>query len=72
MGARHHALRGTFGSQARPDRQTAAKRFRDRHDVGRHTPVLMREQPTRPPDAGLDFVKDQQNAFAIGDLAQGR
>ena len=70
MHAGGHAARGLLGGKARADRKAAAERLGRGHDVGRDAGMLMGEQPTRPPHAALDLVKDQKQALVVAKGAQ--
>ena len=72
MSAGHHALSGPLRGEAGADRQTATERLGDRHDVRGDAPMFMREQPTGPPDTGLDFIKNKKETLTISNLAQRR
>ena len=40
------------------------------HDVGHHIEILSRERRAQAPEPGDDFVKNQQNAVGVANLAQ--
>ena len=70
MRAGGHALGRFRGRQARADREAAAKRLGQRHDVGFDAGVLIGEQIAGAADAGLHFVENQQQAVIVAKLAQ--
>ena len=70
MGARDHALRGALGRKAGADREAAAERLGDRHDVGRDAVPFMSEELAGPAHAALHLVIDEEQAELVGDLAQ--
>ena len=67
MGARDHAGRGALGSKAGADREAAAERLGDGHDVGRDTLPFMGEELAGPPHPALHLVIDEQQAELVGD-----
>ena len=52
------------------DRESAAEALAQRDDVGRHVLMLVAEQRSGAPDAGLHLVADEQRAFGATDFAQ--
>ena len=62
--ARRHAGCGFRGGKTGPDRESAAERFRERHDVGGDAEALVGEQVAGAAHAGLHLVEDQQQAVA--------
>ena len=70
MATDRHALGGVGGRQASAHREAAAHAFGDAHDVWRDAGVLMREQLAGAPDAGLDFVEDQQQLVLVAERPQ--
>ena len=71
MGAGRHALGRFGGGQHGAQREAAADALGHRHDVGGDAHPFMGEELAGAADAGLDLVKDQQQALVIADLAQG-
>ena len=63
-------LRGLGGGKAGADREAAAERLGERHDVGRDAGALIGEQLAGAADAGLHLVEDQQQAVLVAELAQ--
>jgi len=55
--------------QHRTDREPAAERLGQGHDVGLHVVPLMRKQATAAAHAALDFVEHQQRVVAIAQRA---
>src|SRR5439155_227218 len=52
------------------DREPAAERLGERHDVGRDAGVLVREETPRAPEAALDLVEDEEHVPPLGERAQ--
>ena len=70
VGAGDHAGGNLFGRQAGAERETAADRLGDGHDVGRDAGPFMREQPPGAAHAALHLVKDQEHAVLVAQGAQ--
>ncbi len=58
------------GRKTGADREAAAERFRQRHDVGRNAAALIAEQFAGAAEAGLHFVEHQHQAVLVAQLAQ--
>ena len=54
----------------RSQRNSSAQSLAKRHDVGRDSGVLESEEFSGAADSGLDFVKDEQQAYASGQRVQ--
>ena len=65
-----HPLRGFRRRQAGADRKAAAKRLRNRHDVGLNAAALIGEHFACADDAGLYFVEYQQETVLVAKLTQ--
>ena len=65
-----HALGRLGRRQAGADRETAAERLGQRHDVGRDAGALVGEQVAGAAHAGLHLVEDQQQAVLVAKFAQ--
>ena len=63
-----HALGRLLGGETGSEREAAADRLGDGHDVRLDPGALIREQLAGAPDAGLHFIEQQQQALLI---AQG-
>ena len=61
---------GLLRRQQRGERNAAAYAFAERHNVGGDTRVLIVEELAGTADAGLDFIKDQQQTMCRGQFAQ--
>ena len=70
MGAGRHAFRGFTGGQAGAEREAAADRLGNRHDVRRDPGALIGEQLAGAPDAGLNLIEHQQQPVLIAQSAQ--
>ena len=70
MRAGGHALGRLGRRQARADRETAAERLGQRHDVGGDAGALVGEQFAGAAHAGLHLVEDQQQAVLVAKFAQ--
>ena len=70
MGAGGHADGGGLSGEAGADREAATERLGHRHDIGRHTLALVREQAARTADAGLHLVEKEEQPVGIGEAAQ--
>ena len=69
MRAELHRLRDLGAGQHRTDREPAAQRLGQRHDVGHHAILPVREQRAGAAHAGLDLVQHQQCAVVVAQLA---
>src|SRR5205085_1290012 len=65
-----HPLAGLLRGQARTDREAAAERLGERHDVRLDAGTLIRKQLAGTPHAGLHFVENEQQGVLVGKLAQ--
>ena len=70
VGAGRHALAGFLGAEERADRETAAERLGERHDVGVNAGALIGKQLARAAHAALHLVEDQQHAVLVAQRAQ--
>ena len=64
-------MAGFGGGKAGADREAAAERLRQRHDVGRHAGALVSEDLAGAAHAALHLVEDQQQAVLVAQFAQG-
>jgi hypothetical protein len=60
----------TASGQAGTDRETTAKRFRQRHHIRRNADALICKQVAGAAHAGLHLVEDQQQAIVVAQLTQ--
>ena len=70
MGAGDHARRGALGGEAGADREAAAERLGDRHDIGRDVLPFVSEELAGPPHPALHLVVNEEQAELVGNLAQ--
>src|SRR3989449_10958353 len=54
----------------RADRDAVGEGLREGHDVGLDPRVLVRPEPARPGDPGLDLVEDQERPRLVAELAE--
>ena len=65
-----HALTRFASRKTRADREAAAERLGERHDVGRDADALIGEQFAGAAHAALHFVEDQHQAVLVAQRAQ--
>ncbi len=70
VGPHRHALGRLGGGEAGAEREAAAERLREPHDVGSDAAALIGEQLAGAADAGLHLVEDQEQPVIVAELAQ--
>jgi hypothetical protein len=70
MGSRRHALAGLGGGEAGAEREPAAERLGQCHDVRHHAGVLIGEQVAGAPHPGLHLVEHEQKPMLVAERAQ--
>src|SRR2546425_3524288 len=62
--------RDLVAREHRADRDAVGEGLREGHDVGLDPRVLVRPEPARPGDPGLDLVEDQERPRLVAELAE--